>query len=179
MPHSSNNDTFIPIGVWRRCMGKSSLERLLNPALAAGFCLALLGCAAEDVGRQRGDVGQPPSGVVAGAAGAAGAGASNGAFGNAGMGSFLTPIVPIGPMNEDGEVCGATSQSATRSVIETTVEVPVEVITNEPVAIYVVLDRSASMANIDAPGGWGATGGWAGGAGGPTSLWDLAVASIN
>lgn len=138
--------------------------------------LALAGCAEDPSGSRNG------TGGAAGSAGMsmAGAAGSAGTFGNPDTGGTgaLVDIVPITP--DGGQVCGATSQEASQVVLQTTVEVPVEVTVAEPIALYIVLDRSASMAFGNVGGAampWGG-GGWGGGVGG-TSLWTIAVDAIS
>lgn len=125
-------------------------------------------CASEQTGRE-GNFNRGGQGGVGGTT-AAGAGG----FGTAQQpplaGTISLPAGAGGTGGDDG-LCGGTTLDAMRAVIQTTVEVPVEVTETEPVALYIVLDRSASMNNYE----WSGTPGPGGGGG---SLWDLAVTSL-
>jgi hypothetical protein len=126
-------------------------------------CVAVACAAEQDAERRRGSD-LTGSGGVGGTAGfAAGAPlAGGGAVGGQG-GSGGSVEVPID--DGSGMNCGATSQAAQQVVMETTVEVEVEVEEAKPVAIYLLQDRSGSMANWDVGAG--------------VSLWDLAKQSVS
>lgn len=148
-------------------------------ALVAAACvLALAGCSEDPSGVRDGNLSAAGRGIAGSAGMAAGAAGSAGTFGNPGGGGSLSPIVPVEPGKDGEEVCGATSQEASQVVVQTTVEIPVEVTVAEPIALYIVLDRSGSMAfpsGAGMPAMWGGAGGWGTG---PT-LWDLAVDAIS
>jgi hypothetical protein len=95
--------------------------------------------------------------LTAGAGAASGAGASNGngaagsgTAGNAGFVGFRTTDAGKKYSGPDGS-CAATHAAAERVVTQKTVEIPVTVTKADPVALYLMQDRSGSME--DTPNG--------------------------
>lgn len=117
---------------------------IVTPALqAGGVILFLVACAntAEMTDRLNGS---GAAGIAGGGQTVAGMAAPGGAFGNpeARIDAGTPMMVPVSA--PDGGECGATSVQAQQVVLTEEIEVMEEVTSREPVAIYLMLDQSAS-----------------------------------
>jgi hypothetical protein len=111
--------------------------------------MSLCACEGDQSNDREGDNPVPAGGN------SGGGGAMNAPGGQAGSGpTFSNPDsgVPVGGHDKpvptgapDGGECGATSMTAPQIVVETEMEVTEEVSMVQPVAIYIMLDQSASM----------------------------------
>jgi hypothetical protein len=111
--------------------------------------LAFIGvCAACSPSQEADALNQPTQGGGTGASsnggsGSGGSGAGN-SVGGAGGDNFNFGGVGPSPNGGGGGECAATTQTAEDIVVE----VPVEITTYEPIALFVMLDRSSSMVGV-------------------------------
>jgi hypothetical protein len=121
------------------------LRLALRLAGGAWLLSVLAACAGDE---SHGHKPAPTVGAGRGGAGAplAGGGAAGSQpFNNPDAGTPTPPRKPVPSTTPDGGECGATTMTAEQVVVEMHMDVTEEVTSIAPVAIYVMLDQSASM----------------------------------